>query len=218
MYDSGITAKSLISAVKDEADISPVIDDNVLIGVINDIEQLVYKTLLRKSELYKVEISETEDATSETYELVTDDIGNTVITLKNIIFDDVVSIDTIPHYGHKTALLRVETASAELFRNIYCKGSDNSVKCHINAPLADVLKEINVYMLELPTLKTIDNYTNENIMLPIEHIEMLKCRMRAQTFMLCNEFPVAANWISMYNTLFSTFQDWCSMQNKALGV
>lgn len=60
--------------------------------------------------------------------------------------------------------------------------------------------------------------TNYNVMIPIEFIELVKSKLRAEAYMIENEYTPAANWMNNYNVLLENFKQWLSERAATFGM
>lgn len=204
MYDSGITAKSLIDNVASEADITIPIASDSWYRWINAVEQFVY------TEIFKEYAAETLGIG-----LIIDNkinLNNDITTARGCAtpnFDDIIKI-----YADETELDRTSVISGLVFldKPLYYTDYNNNVVLK----LADTApNEITVVYRIRPRLKSAS--VNDNICLPVEFVDMLAARMRAEAYKIANEDTLSANWMADYNTQLESLKIWASMRNDRYG-
>ena len=205
MFNSGVSVEGFIESLKSELDTALPFEDQSYIDWINETEQFLYKTIIREK------VRESQN--------LYDDDGKpkTVIKLENCDFEDITLVNACETGGTTIELMRVEPSSSNLFRNCYWK-TDGGFGFSIDIPEYITIDTIEYYHVNTPVLKTNKDSSTSTVNLPIEHLEMLRCIIRAKAFMLCGEYAIAANWINMYNTYLETFKSWYTSTNTGLGV
>lgn len=199
MFDSGITAKELIDAIKSEADIALDIPNENYIQWINGLEQLLYSEVIQEQKefthtlpdilpisLNEIEVSENESS---------------------LRFEDLHAV-----YVDDTQLIKSTVASGDVFPNTYYK--DNN-KLTLNIPYPKTIK--GVYIVR-PALKTPDNIDTTHVMFPVEFIDLVKAKLRGEAYKLANEDNLAAKWLNDYNVLLENFKTWVSGKKAKFGL
>jgi len=82
-------------------------------------------------------------------------------------------------------------------------------------------EQIEIIYFIKPLLKTVndkDEVQGGNVMLPIEFIEIAKSKLRAEAYMIENEYTPAANWINNYNILLENFKQWLTDKAAQFGM
>ena len=203
MYDSGITARSLISNVSSEADITIPIDSDSWYRWINAVEQFIYTEIL----------NEYTSVTLNYAELINDTINlNNDITTANGCaapnFDDIIKV-----YADETELDRTSVISGLIFvdKPLYYPDYVGNIKMNLTGYPENI---IVVYRLR-PELKS--SLSDVNINIPIEFIDMLAARMRGEAYKIANEDNLSAKWLSDYNIQLESFKLWASRRNERYG-
>lgn len=203
MYDSGITARALISNVSSEADITIPIDSESWYRWINAVEQFVYTEIL----------NEYTSVTLNYAELTNDTINlNNDITTANGCaapnFDDIIKI-----YADETELDRTSVISGLIFvdKPLYYTDYSGNIKMNLTGYPENI---VIVYRLR-PELKS--SLTDRNINIPIEFIDMLAARMRGEAYKIANEDNLSAKWLSDYNIQLESFKLWATRRNERYG-
>lgn len=214
VFDSGIKIKDLIDEVKGELDTAPDLDDKVYVDCINEVERLIYRGIIREKAVGEY------DADDKATDGVTETLGNIreiAVELDGIDFVDICNVFAVSSDGEqRIELIRVEPSGKGLYRNCYNK-TDIGIECSIELPeWYEPPEKVEYHYIVLPEVKKAGS--EQTINLPIEHMEMLKSKMRAQAFMLCGEYQIAANWISMYNTYLESFKEWYASTTQSYGV
>lgn len=203
MYDSGIAARTLISNVSSEADITIPIDSESWYRWINAVEQFVYTEIL----------NEYTSVTLNYAELTNDTINlNNDITTANGCaapnFDDIIKI-----YADETELDRTSVISGLIFvdKPLYYTDYSGNIKMNLTGYPENI---VIVYRLR-PELKS--SLTDRNINIPIEFIDMLAARMRGEAYKIANEDNLSAKWLSDYNIQLESFKLWATRRNERYG-
>lgn len=203
MYDSGITARSLISNVSSEADITIPIDSDSWYRWINAVEQFIYTEIL----------NEYTSVTLNYAELTNDTINlNNDITTANGCaapnFDDIIKV-----YADETELDRTSVISGLIFvdKPLYYPDYVGNIKMNLTG-CPEII--IVVYRLR-PELKS--SLSDGNINIPVEFIDMLAARMRGEAYKIANEDNLSAKWLSDYNIQLESFKLWASRRNERYG-
>lgn len=203
MYDSGITARALISNVSSEADITIPIDSESWYRWINAVEQFVYTEIL----------NEYTSVTLNYAELTNDTINlNNDITTANGCaapnFDDIIKI-----YADETELDRTSVISGLIFvdKPLYYTDYSGNIKMNLTGYPENI---VIIYRLR-PELKS--SLTDRNINIPIEFIDMLAARMRGEAYKIANEDNLSAKWLSDYNIQLESFKLWATRRNERYG-
>lgn len=203
MYDSGIAARTLISNVSSEADITIPIDSESWYRWINAVEQFVYTEIL----------NEYTSVTLNYAELTNDTINlNNDITTANGCaapnFDDIIKI-----YADETELDRTSVISGLIFvdKPLYYTDYSGNIKMNLTGYPENI---VIIYRLR-PELKS--SLTDRNINIPIEFIDMLAARMRGEAYKIANEDNLSAKWLSDYNIQLESFKLWATRRNERYG-
>ena len=205
MFDSGITAKDLINEVKSEVDVALPIPNASYVTWLNSLEQFLYSSIIREQS--KVTVTNPTGMTVELSDLVMD--GNEA----PIRFDDVYTV-----YADSTQLIKTNVASGQVFTNCYYRYNNDLAFAYSVADRPDNL--IIVYYIK-PALKSVDDndeVTGGNVMVPVEFIELVKSKLRAEAYMVENEYTPAANWMNNYNALLENFKQWLSERAAQFGM
>lgn len=179
MYDSKVTAKAVIDDVINEADIALEILASTYIRWLNELEQQLYSTVIRRT---KSESVESADG----------------VILVSCDPEDIVSI-----YCGSDELARVAPETMPLVDNLNFYAIDDG---EVVTAYGD--DAFTVYCVERPVLKTEDNYHTETVKLPLEYLEIAYSKLRGEAYKLANEDGLAAKWLNDYNALLADFSVW----------
>ena len=91
--------------------------------------------------------------------------------------------------------------------------TDYSGNIMVNAGF--VPEKITVIYRVRPALKYADEESYIN--LPVEFVDMLAARLRAEAYKLANDDAQGAKWMMDYNTQLETLKVWASMRNVRYG-
>lgn len=200
MYDSGMTAAELISAVKNEADISVGILDSVWIREINTVEQFVYTEILKEYASVKLSAGETETIVFSEIS-----VPNGAAELN---YDDIVKV-----FADDIELERSGIIGATEFPEKDLYYTDYNGNLVLN--LADYADEITVVYRLRPKLKTVGS--NDIVALPPEFLDMVAAKMRGEAYKIANEDGMAAKWLADYNAQLESFKVWAATRNQRYG-
>lgn len=199
MFDSGITAKELITAIQNEADIALDIPDENYIQWLNSLEQLLYSEVIKEQKAFTHTLP---DILPITLDEINVSEGEAPLR-----YEDLHAI-----YVDNTQLIQSTVASGDIFPNTYYK-DDN--KLAFNVPYPKKVK--GVYFVR-PLLKTLENIDTAHVMIPIEFIELAKAKLRGEAYKLVNEDNLAAKYLNDYNVLLETFKLWISEKASKFGL
>lgn len=200
MFDSGITASALIEQIKNEADIAIPIPDATYVLWLNALEQLLYTELIR--EQGKIELDGVNGSV----------IGVDALNVPNgenaVRYEDIWCI-----YADSTQLIESTVTSGVIFPNTYYKiGND------IGLNLKKEPEKVKIIYFVKPELKTTDNISTTNVMIPVEFIDLAKAKLRGEAYKVANEMELSAMWLNDYNVLLETFKAWLSGKQPEFGM
>lgn len=198
MFDSGITAKSLIDGIISEADIALSIQPPVYIDWLNATEQLLYTEVIKEQKSIEL--------TYSTDEIAMSDLAVQGENSKR--FEDVYAV-----FADSTQLIKSTLTSGVIFKDTYYKTDDK-----IGLNLSRTPEYIKIIYFVKPELKTISNYEIKKVMLPIEFIDLIKAKLRGEAYKYANEDNLAAKWLNDYNVLVETFKAWLSNKQPEFGI
>ena len=200
MFDSGITVEKLIDGLKSEVDIALEIPDQTYIDWLNSLQQLLYteiikeqkKTTLHGAILNPISLSL----------IMTESNENTPR------FEDIHAI-----YADHIQLKKSTLTSGVIFKNTFYKDHNDIGYCTEEIP-----RWVKIIHIVKPALVTTENYSNTNVMLPIEFIDLAKSKLRGEAYKLANEDAIAAKWLNDYNILLETFRAWITEKASNFGI
>lgn len=200
MFNSGVIVSDLIEQIKDEADIAIPIPTASYVLWLNSLEQLLYTEVVK--EQGEIEL---DGVLSGVISIDTINVPNGENTLR---FEDIYAV-----YSDKTQLIKSTVASGVIFPDTYYKiGND------IGLNLKNGPAEIKIIYFVKPELKTTDNISTKNVMIPVEFIDLVKAKLRGEAYKVANEDGLAAKWINDYNILLETFKAWLSGKQPEFGI
>lgn len=199
MYNSGMTAAELISAVKSEADVSIPVPDSVLIRAINTVEQFLYTEFLQ--EYGSVKLS----ADTETVALVEIPVQEDAAPL---IYDDIVKV-----FADDIELERSGIIGATEFPEKDLYYTDYNGNLVLN--LADYAEEITIIFRIRPKLKEVGS--TDVVAVPPEFLDLVAAKMRGEAYKIANEDGLAAKWLADYNAQLESFKVWAAARNQRYG-
>lgn len=200
MFDSGIKASALIEQIENEADIAIPIAKENYVSWLNALEQLLYTEIIQ--EQGKIELDGVKGSV----------IGIDTLNVPNgenaVRFEDIHAI-----YADQTQLIESTVASGVIFPDTYYKiGND------IGVNLKREPEKVKIIYFVKPELKTTDNISTKNVMIPVEFIDLVKAKLRGEAYKVANEDSIAAKWINDYNILLETFKAWISEKQPEFGM
>ena len=204
MFNSGITVETLIESVKSEADIAPDVPEENYMQWINAFEQMLYSEIIKEQDEYWANITDNS------------------IKLKDITqefearFEDVVAVYATKN-GKTVQLKKSTLATGDILPNCYFKVGDKIFFSNGFYNKEDYPNgiEMRIIYTRRPKIKT---KTSEEIMLPIEFIELMKSKVRGEAYKLANEDALAAKWLNDYNVLLENFKIWISNKSPSFGI
>lgn len=203
MFDSTIELRDAVAELKEEIDIAVPIPNSSYVQWANAVEQLLYREYIcEQGELVVI------------HDAVRGSVDLEELTPKGeapIRFEDVLTV-----FSGGTQLIKTTLAGGQVFDECYFKR--NGLLEYKSVPGADIIKII--YYVK-PRLKTVDGgdiIGSGNIMLPIEWVDVLKARLRAEAYKIANEDAIAAKWANDYNVLLENFKAWLEQKKPVFGM
>ena len=196
MFDSGISVNNLITELKDEVDIALEISDATYITWLNSLQQLLYTEVIKEQK--KTVLKPPFEYNKIDMYLIS---GNNENKPR---FEDIHTV-----YADDIQLIKSTVSSGVIFPNTFYKDADDLV---FNAT---VNNNLTVVYFDKPAL--IKDGT-ENVMLPIEFIELAKSKLRGEAYKLANEDSIAAKWLNDYNVHLETFKAWIADKAPTFGM
>lgn len=196
MFNSGKSVAELITELRDEVDIALEIPTSTYLVWLNSVEQLCYSEIIKEQREVKVENPSTPISLRD-------------LTISEaeapIRFEDIHAV-----YADDVQLAKTTLSSGQIFPDTFYKQGD---EMGLNLPY--MTKELKVIYFVRPKIK---NTEEGNVMMPIEFIDLVKAKMRAEAYKLVNEDALAGKWINDYNVLLETFKVWCNNKASQFGV
>lgn len=200
MFDSGIKASALIEQIENEADIAIPIAKESFVSWLNALEQLLYTELIQ--EQGKIELDGVNGSV----------IGIDTLNVPNgenaIRFEDIHTI-----YADQTQLIESTAASGVIFPDTFYK-----IGVDIGLNLKKRPEKVTIIYFVKPELKTTDNISTKNVMIPVEFIDLAKAKLRGEAYKVANEMELSAMWLNDYNVLLETFKAWLSGKQPEFGM
>lgn len=198
MFNSGISASSLIADLQNEVDIAPPISNASYVMWLNSLEHILYTEFIQEQKQFVIEAP-----------------GNSPIDISDIAvgndesavrFEDIYTV-----FADKTQLIKSTVTSGVIFPDTYYKTGNN-----IGFSTQEAPGEIKIIYFVKPALKTVganDTISAGNVMVPVEFIDLVKAKLRGEAYKVANEDSLAAKWINEYNVMLENFKAW--LTNKA---
>lgn len=200
MFDSNVKAETLIAEILNEADIAPEISEEALISHLCALEQLVYSEIIR--EQGKAEVS---DFSGEVVQLSEVNVPDGE---RNLVFENIHAV-----FANDTQLLKTTALCGTVFTDVYFKIAGN-----LGLNLKNKPSTIRIVYFVAPAIKTPENYSEYNVMIPVEFIELARAKLRAEAYKLANEDELCAKWLNDYNVLLEDFKMWIASKRPEFGM
>ena len=208
MFDSGISAKSLIDELKNtEIDIALDIPDSTYVVWLNSLQQLLYTEVIKEQ---KKVILDTAIYQNPIRLSALEAEGENTPR-----FEDIHAI--YAKFDNKIVQLKKSTlTSGTIFYDTYYKDNDN-----LGYKTREEPKSLTVIYIVKPALVTTTTHGNVNdvnVMVPVEFIDLVKAKLRGEAYKLANEDNLAAKWLNDYNVLLDTFRAWIADKAPNFGI
>ncbi len=196
MFDSGKKVSELITEIQAETDIAIEIPESTYIDWLNALEQLCYTEIIKEQR--EIEIKNPISPISISTLTVSADEAP-------IRFEDIYTI-----YADFVQLAKTTLTSGYVFPNTFFK-KNNDIGFSVDA----LVRDMKIIYFAKPKVKTsVDN----NVMLPIEFIDMVKAKLRGEAYKLANEDALASKWLNDYNVMIENFKTWCNNKSSQFGM
>lgn len=200
MYHSGVTVGELIVEMQKEVDIAEVVPASAYYRWISSLEALLYSDVLlfdRQASLAAV------DGFLD-LSLLTVGEGE-----RTVLFDDVRKV-----YLDGEELTRSGRVGAYQFdeeKSIYYP-DENGIRVSVYGEGGD--ETYDVIWRVIPAPKKGDG---DEVMLPVEWIDMVMARLRGEAYKVANDDEQAAKWLGDYNTQLTSFREWAAVRGQRYG-
>lgn len=203
MFDSGITASTLISDLKNEIDVALDIPDMQYVEWLNSTEQLLYTEIIKEQKAKEL----TPD-TACVIDLADIEVDSSE---EKIRYEDIYAV-----FADTTQLKKTTLTSGHIFPDTWFK-TENKLGYSI-AKNADTIKIIYFVKPKLKSVDDTDGITGGNVKIPIEFIDLIKAKLRGEAYKLANETASAAIWLNDYNSALENFKAWVSAKSPDFGM
>ena len=210
MFDSGISASGLISALKDEIDVAIPIPNRSYVESLNSLEQLLYTEIIREQK--EAVISLPDLFFTNEFDLSGIVVGEDE---KPVVFEDVYTL----YDSNGVQFKKSNAAMCRFIKNTWCKCDENTIA--VNPGRGVLLSTIYIIYFVRPALKTVnssDVVDSGNVMLPTEFIDLAKAKLRADAYKIANEDALSAKWTADYNQLLEMFKAWIENKRPHFGL
>ena len=209
MFDSGVSASDLIENLKSEIDVSSAISNATYVSWLNTLEQMLYSEIIKEQVAGDTVYGMPIPVPPINGVVVRRQLDNLIDISRfslagsgaALVFEDLVAI-----YADGRELMKTDKLGISIFKDSYCK-----VGTQIQFDsLTPKYEEKAIYNIR-PALKTVnssDVIQTGNVMLPYEHLDLVRAKLRGEAYKLANVFDIAANWINDYNALLEVFKTW----------
>lgn len=207
MFDSGISAKTLIDEIQNEADIAPDIAPESYLQWLNAVEQLLYSEVIQEQKKYNYGANSSLIKTDKDPHHIICDLPASNGEAR-VRFEDLHAV-----FVGNTQLIKTTLTSGQLFPNSYYK-IENQLGIHLGGETDDV----KVIYRVRPVPKTETTYASLNVMVPPEFLDLVKAKLRGEAYKVANEDGLAAKWLNDYNILLETFKAWLTAKQPMFGM
>lgn len=193
MYDCSITANRFIATVQEETDISAVIPQESWLRWINAVEQFLYTEVIAEYAAREIAVEGAEIPLSA--------IG------AEVTYDDIIRV-----YGDDVELDRAGVITASVPSDYPIYYTDYSGNLCIRMDYEPSVLRV-VYRIR-PSVKVTGE---EHVALPVEWLDMLAARLRAEAYKIANTDDQAGKWMQDYNVQLESFKIWATKRNERYG-
>ena len=210
MFDSGISASSLIAGLKNEIDVAIPISNRSYVDSLNSLEQLLYTEIIKEQRAATLSLPDL--FFSNNFALSGIDVEEDE---KQVVFEDIYALYNVNGVQFK----KTNVATCRFIKNTWCKYNENTVR--VNPGREVLISTISIIYFVRPALKTVnenDVVGTGNVMLPVEFIDLAKAKLRGDAYKIANEDALAAKWLNDYNVLLETFKEWVEQKRPHFGM
>lgn len=224
MYDSGVKISEFMNSIKNEVDIRDEVPNTVFAEALDNLVQFVYSSLVKELKIVEGKddvIVKPHSITPHKFHRNPELEEYTVEVKKR----DGEAYEDIKHvYVNDVELLRANLYDAKLLGDAYARMADTDMKSKFLIVLQNKTinryedKDINaedktrveiVYRVRPEHIRALSNgFTQGNVPLPYEYLEMAKARVRGEVYKAVNEDTLAAKWLNDYNNMLESFKLW----------
>lgn len=203
MFDSGILAKKLIEDIKNEVDVALPIPNSSYVTWLNSLQYMLYSSIIREQHKISTNLADDNIVVLDTLPVADNESA--------IRFEDIYTV-----FAGNVQLIKANITNEDVFSDCFYKSNNNmAVRLNNHVPKLDIVYHIKPAMVMVDDK---DEIQCGNIMLPIEFIEIVKSKLRAEAYMIENEYIPATNWISNYNVLVENFKHWLDNNAAQFGM
>lgn len=206
MFDSGISVKNLLSELNTEVDIALDIPDATYVEWLNSLQQLLYTEFIKEQKRFVIA---SPPASPIGMNLSVDTNENPPR------FEDIHAV-----YADGTQLIKSTVTSGIIFPYTYFK-DNNGIGYNTRTVdgVMEVPGELQIVYFAKPKLIDSENIADDdNVMIPIEFIDLVKAKLRGEAYKLANEDSLSSKWLNDYNVLLETFKLWLSEKASNFGL
>ena len=197
MFESGIKTNSLIKDVLKAADISVPISEELLTESYNRTEQLLYSEIIKEQDE-----ANGFEATAGIFDFDLSQISSQ--DYAPMRYEDIYTV-----YVDDTELTPTNLNSVEIMRNSFCKYR-NGLRIHSNGG------ELSIIYCVRPALAE-ETATDKTIKLPLEFVEMMRCKLKSDLYNTANDETNAAKWLDEYNNYLENFKAYLQTRTSTWG-
>ncbi len=203
MFDSGITAKTLIDEIINEDDVNSVVSESFYYMLYSRLITLLYTEVIKTQGEFTVE--------NPAFPV---DIDYKPENCEYVRFCDIAKVYAYDDNLESHELEPCTIADGESFmRNCYFE-TDGKIGIRCDYPV----RKIKVVFLRVPAnlyrAFVEDNYYNDiNIPLPIEFLPLVSSYLRSEKYRFDNSDTMCSKWAENYNSHLSDFKNWVALRN-----
>lgn len=203
MFNSGISASSLIADLQNEVDIAPPISNASYVMWLNSLEHILYVEFIQEQKQFVLNAPGNSPIDISSIE-----VGNDESAVR---FEDIHTV-----FADDTQLIKSTVTSGVIFPNTYYKTGDD-----IGFSTPEAPDSIKIVYFVKPALKTVganDTVSAGNVMVPVEFIDLVKAKLRGEAYKVANEDSLASKWINEYNVMLENFKAWIANKAPQFGL
>ena len=207
MFDSGISVKNLLSELNTEVDIALDIPDATYVQWLNSLQQLLYTEFIKEQKRVVI-VSPTENP-------IAMDFTSEETNENPPRFEDIHAV-----YADEIQLIKSTVTSGIIFSYTYFKDNNGiGYRTRTVNEVMEVPGELQIVYFAKPKLIDSENIADDdNVMIPIEFIDLVKAKLRGEAYKLANEDSLSSKWLNDYNVLLETFKLWLSEKASNFGL
>lgn len=206
MFDSGYPASELIKDIESESNMISTVSHRAYCGWINMCEQPIYSDIICEERVSTADYSSEIPLCELDFDGFYEDMPRASDIYKVFICENGVYTEL-----EKTKPSRILSHLQDSYSYYIEKGIIKIFSGKSNP------ESVKVIRFARPIPKTVvGEKVIGTIALPIQYLEMLKCRLRGEKYRLIGEDELCAKWISEYNSQIEDFKQYISERKPGI--